>query len=63
MHVTPPNLPDAVTGGETDRRRESGQQSLIQTQFGVEATANRNRNNILDRNNVILVALAPFWIR
>ena len=59
IRVTPPNLPGAVTGGETDRRRESGQQSLIRdvicsTPFGVEATASWNRNNILDGNNAIL---------
>ena len=42
-------LPGAVTGGETDRRRGTEQQSLIQniirsTRFGIKATANRNWN-------------------
>ena len=66
--VTLPNLLGTVTGGETDRQRGTGQQSLIRdvicsTRFGAEATADRNRDNILDPNNVILDAPAPFPMR
>ena len=57
-----------MTGGGTDRQRGAGQQSSIRniiclTRFGIETTANRNRNNILDRKNVILDAPAPFLTR
>ena len=66
--VTLPNLLGTVTGGETDRQRGTGQQSLIRDvvcskPFGVEVTANRNRINILDRNNAILDSPAPILMR
>ena len=80
--VTLLNLPGAVTGGETNRRRGTGQQLLIRDdihsrRFGIEATANRNRNNINPKTptsfsmrwrhsrsaGVILDALTSFSIR
>ena len=52
-----------MTGGETDRRRGTGQQSLIRdvihsTRFGTEATANQNRYNI---NPEILTSFSMRW--
>ena len=61
-----PNLLGAVTGGETDRRRvttiiDPRRHPRHSTRFGIEATANWNRNNINPKNtDVILDALAPF---
>ena len=56
-----------MTGGGTDRQRGAGQQSSIRnicsTRFGIETSANWYRNNIFDRNNVILDAPAPFLTR